>query len=158
MGSDRLNRWLTLGANVGVVIGIILLIVELNQNREMMRAEIRNEVARGLVDVLAQASNNPELADIFVRANQGLEISESESVILGWFHESNFRYWENSHYQYRAGLYDEEEFEKYLITIENVITGNPTMIEFFCSSGEGFSSDFSESVEKILDKNSENCI
>ncbi len=30
MDSDRVNRWLTLGANIGVLIGIILLIVELN--------------------------------------------------------------------------------------------------------------------------------
>ena len=38
MDSDRLNRWLTLGANVGVLIRIILLVVELDQNRDMVRS------------------------------------------------------------------------------------------------------------------------
>lgn len=41
MDSDRLNKWLTLGANVGVLIGIILLVIELNQNRDMMRSHLK---------------------------------------------------------------------------------------------------------------------
>lgn len=40
MNSDRLNRWLTLGANVGVFIGIMLILFELNQNADLMRAQI----------------------------------------------------------------------------------------------------------------------
>ena len=42
MRSEKVNRWLTLGANVGVLIGILLLVVELSQNREMIRAQTRN--------------------------------------------------------------------------------------------------------------------
>ena len=45
MESDRLTRWLTIGANVGVLIGIVLLIAELAQNRDMMRAQVRHELA-----------------------------------------------------------------------------------------------------------------
>ena len=32
MKAAKLNRWLTLGANLGVLVGIFLLIAELNQN------------------------------------------------------------------------------------------------------------------------------
>jgi hypothetical protein len=38
--SDRLKSWLTLGANLGVLVGIILILIELNQNAELMRAQI----------------------------------------------------------------------------------------------------------------------
>lgn len=40
MKSDRLNRWLTLGANLGVLVGIILLIIELDQNQDMLQAQM----------------------------------------------------------------------------------------------------------------------
>ena len=40
MDSDRLNRWLTLGANLGVLVGLVVLIVEIGQNTEMMRAQM----------------------------------------------------------------------------------------------------------------------
>ena len=40
MDSGRLNSWLTLGANIGVLIGIILILIELNQNADLMRAQI----------------------------------------------------------------------------------------------------------------------
>ena len=45
MKGDVLNRWLTLGANIGVLIGIILILVELNQNADLMRAQMTQ--ARG---------------------------------------------------------------------------------------------------------------
>jgi hypothetical protein len=52
VASAKITRWLTLGANLGVLIGIALVLVELDQNREMMRAQIRNELALGIVDLL----------------------------------------------------------------------------------------------------------
>jgi hypothetical protein len=61
MDSDRLNRWLTLGANVGVLVGIILLVFELSQNREMMRAQTRNEISRVEMDLLGLTAANREL-------------------------------------------------------------------------------------------------
>jgi hypothetical protein len=45
MNTDRLNRWLALGANVGVLIGLILLVYEVRQNSELMQAQISMERA-----------------------------------------------------------------------------------------------------------------
>ena len=35
MNLDGINRWLSLGANVGVVVGLALLVFELRQNSEL---------------------------------------------------------------------------------------------------------------------------
>jgi hypothetical protein len=40
MDSDRISRWLTLGANLGVLAGILLILFELNQNADLMRAQM----------------------------------------------------------------------------------------------------------------------
>ena len=49
MDSNRLDRWLTLDANVGVLIGLGLVSYELVQNRELMRAQTRDQIATALV-------------------------------------------------------------------------------------------------------------
>ena len=40
MDTDNINKWLTLGANIGVLIGLVLLLIELDQNSDLVRAQI----------------------------------------------------------------------------------------------------------------------
>jgi hypothetical protein len=64
MKEDRVNRWLTLGANVGVLIGISLLLVELDQNATVMKAQISSERADQAIGVLMTVAQSRELSDI----------------------------------------------------------------------------------------------
>ena len=41
---ERLNSWIALGANVGVLVGLALLVVEINQNNVLVRAQIEQSV------------------------------------------------------------------------------------------------------------------
>lgn len=50
MDSERLSRWLALGANFGVLVGLFLLIVEIQQNTDMMRAEMSQARTDNRVD------------------------------------------------------------------------------------------------------------
>ena len=43
MDSDRLNRWLSLGANIGVLAGIIFLVVEIQQNSDLARMQFADD-------------------------------------------------------------------------------------------------------------------
>ena len=64
MKAENLNRWLTLGANFGVLVGILLLIAELNQNSTLMRAQIFNERAsQGIAQFMTMAESS-ELSEI----------------------------------------------------------------------------------------------
>ena len=47
---DHGNPWLTLGANLGVLVGLALLILEIQQNTEMMRAEMSQARANNRVE------------------------------------------------------------------------------------------------------------
>ncbi len=39
---DRVNKWLTLGANIGVVLGLIILIIEVRQNAALTRTALES--------------------------------------------------------------------------------------------------------------------
>jgi hypothetical protein len=43
MDSDRLNRWLSLGANTGVLVGIVFLAVEIRQNSDLARLQFAED-------------------------------------------------------------------------------------------------------------------
>lgn len=150
MDTDRLNRWLTLGANIGVLLGIILLVVELGQNHEMMRAQIRNEISRAEIDVLGQTAGNRDLSEVITRANSGEELTSAERFMVRTRNESVFRLWQNAHYQYRLEMYDESEYSKHLATMAWVIKSNPSLMVYWCELGELYSDPFMLEIDKIL--------
>ena len=149
MESDRVNRWLTLGANIGVLVGIVLLIFELNQNREMMRAQIRNELTTGVQDLLRPALVDQDLADLLIRAETGESLSPAESYRVRTWDSSIFRYWENVHYQYRQGLYDESEFSRHRDAMIDVAR-EPRMYSVWCKDRLLFSAPFMQFMDNLL--------
>lgn len=59
MDLDKLNRWLTLAANVGVMLGLIVLIFELNQGRHLARSELGAHTVEMIGDVRSEFPNEP---------------------------------------------------------------------------------------------------
>lgn len=43
MNSDKLNHWLTLGANIGVLAGIVFLALEIRQNSDLARLQFAED-------------------------------------------------------------------------------------------------------------------
>lgn len=152
MDSDRVNRWLTLGANIGVLIGIILLLVELDQNRDMLRSQTRNELTMGIVGIMSGYAESSELSNIVARARAGETLTPSER--LQWYNAqlAMYRYWENVHYQYRMGLYDEEEFVKHKEAWRIVMNRDEATVNVWCERRQTFSSEYAAEMDGLLDK------
>lgn len=150
MDSERLTRWLTLGANLAVLVGILLLVVELNQNRDMMRAQIRHELASGIVDLLQVAASNEQLADVMFRAHSGEELTPRELFQFQLRTNALFRYWENVHYQYREGLYDATEFQKqrdaWKASMKNSVLGQA----YWCQVRTLYSPEYMAEMDGLL--------
>ena len=145
-----LVQLLGLLANLGVIAGIFLLVLELNQNRDLMRAQMRNELASGLNAVLGLSLSNAELSDIVVRANAGEQLAPTDAYRLGGRSELVFRYWENVHYQYRQGLYDESEFSRHRDTMVFILAENPSLVRYWCQARLLYSVPFMEYLDGLL--------
>ncbi len=154
MDTDRLSRWLILGANLGVLAGIILLVYELNQNREMMRAQTRNEITQGELSVLSLTAENKDLAEIVVKANQGGEMTPVEKMMWQTRSESVIRLWQNVHYQGRKGMYEDEEFAKHIETMRLVLANNPGLMEHWCLVRGIYPSAFEVEVNALIPEDS----
>ena len=113
MEQSRTNYWLTLGANIGVLLGILLLVFELQQNRDMMRAQIFNERSGQGIDLFISVAESPELSDVAgVQFGMGTpEIAEAYSKLtqtqklqFRWFVRADRYRIENLLYQQALGI------------------------------------------------------
>ena len=150
MDSNKVNRWLTLGANLGVLVGILLLILELDQNRELMRAQTRNEISVGIIDLLSQVATDPQLANLIRRGDSGEELTPDEFVQYDHRNAAMFRYFENVHYQYRLGLYDEAEYSKQKEAWRLYFAAAKTAAAIWCDYRKTVSAEFMAEIDSLL--------
>ena len=85
MEKDRLSRLLTLGANFGVIAGILLLVYELRQNNELMGAEARYNRLIVNTENYGRMAENPEFAELWLKAVDNEEMSRSEQARIDAF-------------------------------------------------------------------------
>lgn len=150
MESDRVTRWLTLGANIGVLTGIILLVVELDQNREMIRAQSRSDISRHITDHLTLIGSNPQTASLMRRAEAGLELSADEEAQQFYLFSANKRMWENMHYQYRLGMFEESEFDGERTAWGFLINKDRSFGKNWCPTRQNYSPEFVAELESLL--------
>lgn len=150
MDTDKLNRWLALGANLGVLVGLGLLLIELDQNREMMRAQTRHDIAAGIVDLLLVPASNEQLANLMYRAEMGGDLTPEENFQFQMRTNALLRYWEDVHYQYRVGLYDEIEFSKQKGAWEAALDRSRGMREYWCDKRTLYSPEYMAEMDALL--------
>jgi len=106
LDSDSANRWLNLVANVAVLAGIIFLGLELRQNTITLQIEAGNSLETGIRDLELFVAGNSEFAEILKKGRDGDDITATEQLRLLLFYRSVLRQWQNTYFQYRAGVLD----------------------------------------------------
>jgi hypothetical protein len=137
--------------NLGVLVGILLLVYELNQNRELMLSQTRHELSQGLIEVLIANSSDSEIMSIRLRGNKGEDLTELESERFQVAAVIEMRYHEDVHYQYRNGLYDDSEFIAQREQWKNIYAAIGRK-DVFCTLRNGYSQEFVKEIESLLEK------
>ncbi len=106
MNTNTVNRWLTLGANIGVVIGIIFLAFELQQNNELLQSQASVTYVELRRDSLHFLTQNDELLKTILKAREGADLSQLETLRLESFYRSVLVNWEWEYEQYEEGVLD----------------------------------------------------
>lgn len=146
----NLGQSLGIIANFGVIAGILLLVFELNQNRALMATQTRDSVSQAVVSALQLSAGNSVLADIVRRADVGEDLLPTEQYQFTTYAISWFRIWENQHYQYRVGLYDESEFAAVRRVWVVRLQRERALRGLWCALREQFSADFFADVNGAL--------
>ena len=113
MDSDRLNRWLTLAANLGVIAGIVFFALEVRQTRDavlgttyLARASAQEEWGKYIAD-----SDHVAKLITSYRDSDFSELPSVDQTRLYSLVEAAFHRMDGIYYQYELGLLTDEYYE-----------------------------------------------
>ena len=104
MKAEKLNSWVTLGANLGVVVGLILLIIEIQQNTNMMEAQINQSRTEAAIELQAAIFNSEFMPSIIDKVDNGEELNGEETERYTRYFIAVMRVLDNQLWQYSRGF------------------------------------------------------
>ena len=83
MNLEKCNQWLSLFSNLGVLIGIFFLVIEISQNNELLRAQAAYNFMEIRLNDREQILYNPEYAELSYKAFNGNSLTAVENYRIG---------------------------------------------------------------------------
>jgi hypothetical protein len=113
--SEKVTRWLTLGANVGVLIGLALILIELRQNADLMRAQMiqsRTDNISAKYDAQIHSDHWPQIWAKRYSAGSDVEwidsLDSTEHMRLRIYFFREYDELRNQFFQYQRGYLPDE--------------------------------------------------
>ena len=102
---ERLNQWMTLVANIGVVAGIVFLAYEIRVNTDAVKSEAATSYLSNSMTLSSDLGDDPELATAIFRVNtRGWE--GVNTTRLGFVAHAQYKATEFAYVQWRRGNLD----------------------------------------------------
>ncbi|MFP4335135.1 MAG: hypothetical protein ACLFQC_06620 [Wenzhouxiangella sp.] len=112
--ADRLSRWLTLGANLGVLLGLIILIIEVHQNASLTRLSLEVSKNALLADIELSLAQ-PEQAEIWVKSYLAPEtMNDIERRVVESYLVALLMQWDYMLQMNRSGLITRSDAEQHI--------------------------------------------
>ena len=147
---EPLIQLIALAANCVTILGLVLIIVQLQQNRTLMRAQVRHELASTIVDLLNSSATNSQLAGVLRRGNLGEQLTADEEFQFRLRSNALLRYWEDVHYQFRLGLYDEVEYSRQKAAWKATFASSIGFVRYWSEVRSLYSPHFAAEIDGLL--------
>ena len=157
MNSSTLDRWLMIGTNISVLIGIVLLIVELNQNNELVRIQIEQARSDTYVAWQREVASGEHVAPLFAKlgAQDGeffrnldfekldrVEMERIRAIAVARFYD-----YETLYAQYERGFVSDEYWGERIVPA--VRNWAPVWAKLFGSNELASRRSFVDEIERI---------
>jgi uncharacterized protein (UPF0212 family) len=134
---------------VAIILSLVFLALEVKQSNQLAKAEIRQALNVTDMEVYKVQMEEDIIAKALYKINKNLPIDDYEEYQLNEFQKFNFRDFDNSFYQYRIGLFDENVWFAYRRIIKSLLMQNYIMI-MWGNSNQSFSIEFQDEVSNII--------
>ena len=150
MTVDNVNRWVSLAANIGVLVGIAVLIIEINQNTQATNTASRDESVAHILNFFEQSMDNQVIAVATYKRKSGTELDGFERDQLLRHQYYNFKIFENMHIQYQRGLFSDEEWMKYRRIIKEIFVSSDIALDMWNAKSGHWTVDFEREIGILL--------
>lgn len=153
MQIEKLNQWLTLGANLGVLVGIVFLSLEIDQSNRIAIGTAEYEMLRDINESNRIVMTNASVRDLIVKlADQQQELTELERQQAIAYAYNYYAVWAGVQSAHNQGLVSDEYLESALIDVNAIISTRPNWKfawELILSRGYG-NSDVIRAIENAI--------
>jgi hypothetical protein len=109
MNTEILNRWITLGANIGVISSIVFLGFEVRQNNELLAVQVNLAQLSVQRDRRSRVIENVgNLAEMVIKDRDGVGLTDMEFERLSLHYLDTVDSWEWEFREYQAGRLSED--------------------------------------------------
>ena len=145
MEPNQLNRWLNLAANLGVIVGIVFLIVELDQTNRIARYTAEVGWRSQAMDI---NSSRIEYSEIYAKLQtDSAELTPSERAQALMMARQQFNFWISAESAHDLGLISDSSFEKNtLIDISVLLAEAPGLVPSFAYLLDAYKMDSETSI------------
>jgi hypothetical protein len=156
---EKLNQWLSLGANFGVLAGIAFLILEINLNTRQAELDTAALQTSNYQDLIAGVNNinsyilqDEGFADLLIKAERtSSQLTQSELRRYNSFAIVTYRHGDMAYYQYQQGTIDESRLNGLLSIVVTMLESGPqaeTVWNLFKNTGN-LDPSYVEHVENL---------
>ena len=131
MKLSSLNEWLSLTANIGVLVGLVFLIVEINQSNRIAIATVEGETRSMSLDANTSIAEDPAIAAVLAKLRSDEELTPTETEQLYYFTLARMNIWSTAQAAFNNGLMTEANYERYMRTPGLLFDRYPRIIPFF---------------------------
>ena len=154
--SDRVNSWLSLIASVGILAGLVLVAIELNQNTDQLRLQLVFQTTQKLFEnnrdllgenptpTIAKSITNPE------------DLTYEEFLIASSFVLNQLNEWEDRYFIHEAGLISDRDWKRHIDENIGWTLGNRFAQAYWKISKSVFEPEFAQFVDQALTNSDEN--
>jgi hypothetical protein len=148
--SDRVNSWLSLIASVGILAGLVLVAIELNQNTDQLRLQLVFQTTQKLFEnnrdllgenptrTIAKSITNPE------------DLTYDEFLIASSFVLNQLNEWEDRYFIHEAGLISDRDWKRHIDENIGWTLGNRFAQSYWQISKSAFEPEFAQFVDQAL--------
>ena len=147
MNLDKLNQWLSLLANLGVLVGLIFLIVELNQSNRIAIYSAESARRTQFLDMNTSRIENPEIIAKLMNPNP--ELNDVEWVQALYTARQQTNTWIDAEHAVINGLLSEQTYREIFDDIDVVVMEMPGLIPAFEYIFEAYKVDEDSDLETI---------
>jgi hypothetical protein len=148
MDSDQLNRWMTLLANLGVLVGIFLVLIELRQNTESAELQAAQSYVTLSHELDFRIVDDPSLIALFLTPPE--ERTPEESRRLDRWYFGSLRTWENGYYLYKKGVLDKDLWSGQEAFMADLLISSDELREYYQTNRSYFSAGFSTFLDRLI--------
>jgi len=147
---DNLSRWLSLLANIGVLLGIVFLVIEIDQNSLETKLQTETSFLSSFTDVELSTASNPELIEALLKSQKGAPLDEADQLRTLLFYRAVLRSYQNTYYQAQTGVLNQDIWRGEQAQMRQSFGFDKGLASFWRANNSMYTEEFNDLVRAML--------